>query len=155
MATRWTWVRRTLLALAIATGSACSAEPSECAAGTEDCPCDATGSCEGDLVCADQTCRAPREITLEVDDDDARACEVLLRDGSGEVASVRFPRAAGAHVREAPRTSISFAAHDDAPIERGAVHVQVLGEGDFTVERSRCFDGSGAEIPSASVRIGG
>lgn len=155
MTTRWSWVTRTMVALALWTGSACTSEPAECGTGTDGCPCEAGDVCDEGLVCSDRTCRTPREITLAVDDRNARACEVLLRDASAEVASVRFEGASGAHVREEPLTSLSFAASADGPIAASAVRVQVVGSGDFTVETSRCFDSQGHELSGASVRIGG
>src|SRR5690606_31125183 len=117
-------------------------------------PCEAADGCDEGLVCMDGTCTGPRELTLSIPGE-ARACEVLLRDGEAQVASIAFDGASGAHVREAPLTSVSFSAPSDAAIAAHAVRVQVVGEGDFTIERSRCFDSSGRELSGASVGIGG
>lgn len=151
--TGWKMTRALIMgALIWMTG--CTSEPAECTRGTDGCPCESGSVCDDGLVCESNTCRAPREVTLRVDDADARACEVLLHDGDAHVASVRFEGVAGAHVREAPRTALSFAGGDGA-IPGGAVRVQVVGDGDaFTVERARCFDSSGHELAS-TVRIDG
>lgn len=156
MAKRWEWARSGLIALMLGLAGGCSAEPAECAAGMDGCPCEAGDVCDEGLVCSDRVCRAPREVALNVDNPAARACEVLLRDAGDEVASVRFEGASGAHVREEPLTALSFSAGVDAPIAGGAVRVQVVGDGTaFMVERSRCFDAAGRELSGASVRIGG
>ncbi len=125
--------------------------PSACAPGADGCPCDAAGACGDGLVCAEGSCTAPAEVALSVPAE-ARACEVLLLDGAGQVAGARFDGMTGAEVREAPRTALSFAANGDAPL--GAVRVQVVGEGAFSIERSRCFDASGRELADG-VRVGG
>lgn len=153
MSMRWSAAPVAALWMALWVG-ACSNEPPECTAGSDGCPCEAGGECDEGLVCTDGTCARPRELTLTVPSD-ARACEVLLRDGEAEVASVVFDGAAGAHVREEPLTSISFSATTDSAIAAHAVRVQVVGDGDPTIERSRCFDAAGDELSGASVRIGG
>ncbi len=98
-------------------------------------------------------CSAPREIALNIPAE-ARACEVLLHDAGGEVTGARFEEGVtGAHVREAPRTALSFASTANTPI--GPVRVQVLGDSQaFSVESSRCFDASGQPL-SDGVRGGG
>jgi hypothetical protein len=148
-------MKATLIALAMG-AAACQSTPSECPSGTDGCRCESSGACDDGFVCDDGICERPRELTLAVDDPTARACEALLRDGDAEVASVRFERgASGAHVRQEPLTSVSFAATGDTAIASGAVRVEVVGDGAFTVERARCFDGAGQEIAGATVRVGG
>ena len=144
------WMSAALITLAL---SACETAPPECTAGAESCPCESGSVCDEGLVCMEGICEAPRELTLSVGDPAARACEVLLRDGDAEVASVRFYGPSGAHVREAPLTSLSFAAASDAPIG-ASVSLQVLGEGAPTVERARCFDAEGRELAGAQVQVG-
>jgi hypothetical protein len=153
MSTRW--IQATLIAVALS-AAGCASTPSECPTGSDGCRCESGDVCEDGFVCMDGTCERPRELTLTVDDPAARACEALLRDGDAEVASVRFGGgASGAHVREEPLTSVSFAAAGDTAIASGAVRVEVVGDGTFTVERARCFDGAGQEITGATVRVGG
>jgi hypothetical protein len=150
------WIQAVLIALALSPSAAgCASTPPECAAGGDGCRCESGGVCDDGLVCTDGTCERPREVSLTVDDPAARACEALLRDGDAEVASVRFEGASGAHVREEPLTSVSFAAAGDVAIAGGAVRVEVVGDGTFTVESARCFDGAGQEIAGATVRVGG
>lgn len=150
MPMRWT---AALMTAALWMG-ACTNEPPECAAGSDGCPCEAGDVCDDGLVCMAGTCEGPRELTLTVPSD-ARACEVLLRDGDAQVASVLFDGASGAHVREAPLTSVSFAAASDSALAANAVRVLVVGDGDFTIDRARCFDGDGHELADAEVRVGG
>lgn len=139
-----------LLALVL---TACEPEV-ECQPGQESCACAPSSRCDDGLACTDGTCVSPEEVSLVIPAA-ARACEVLLRDApGGEVTGAGFEAGVtGAHVREAPRTALSFASTPSTPI--GAVRVQVLGsEGAFTVERSRCFDASGAPLADG-VRVGG
>lgn len=150
--TSFPYCRAFLVLVLAVVGAGC--DPTvECEPGAEGCACAPPSRCDDGLVCSDGTCAAPEEVVLTVPAQ-ARACEVLLRDTSGRVAGARFAEGVtGAHVREAPRTALSFASSSDAPI--GAVRVSVLGDsGAFSVESSRCFDASGSAITDG-VRVGG
>ncbi|AKF05185.1 hypothetical protein [Sandaracinus amylolyticus] len=133
----------------------CESGPGECAPGAEDCRCVSPDRCDDGLVCSDGTCRAPRLVGLDVPSG-AAACEVLLLDGAAEVSGVRFADGViGAHVREEPRTSVSFAASGEGAMPGRAVSLEILGDGDLgSIGRAWCVDAAGREV-TGDVRIGG
>jgi hypothetical protein len=139
------------------TSQSCS-RPSECVVGETSCQCDARGQCDPGLVCepAAGVCLAPRSIALSAIDPAARSCEVLLEDASATVVAARFAASVrGEHVREAPRTAVTFHAMGDAAIGREAVRIDVLGEGDFRVARGQCFDRLGEPISGGGIATDG
>jgi hypothetical protein len=81
-----------------------------------------------------------------------------LVDKGTHVLSVEFGAdVRGTHVREAPRTALSFISASDAPIPSGAVQVKFAeGKGDPPeVAVVHCADSSGAPLEGVKVTIHG
>lgn len=153
MNVRYPWSRVALAALVCMTGVACSAEA--ICPGSEGCVCQSAAACDDGLACSEGACQRPREIAISVDGA-ARACELIILDGDAVVAGVTVDdQVRGTHVREAPRTAVSFTARNDASIRNGSVRLRVIGAGEVRVDRARCFDSEGHLLLEANLRVRG
>ena len=131
---------------------------SDCLTREAGCPCSPTSECGAGLDCVSNLCVQPLESALEVNASDARACELVVRDGESRVTGVSFAEAAqGTEIRRGARTAITFVAREDRALAApGSLRtVGATRRTDVTVEQSRCFDRGGNEIAGSSVSIGG
>jgi len=131
---------------------------SDCLTREVGCLCSPTSECAEGLDCVSNSCVQPVESALEVNASDARACELVVRDGQSRVTGVSFADSAqGTEIRRGARTAITFVAREDRALAAPA-SLRTVGETrqlDVTVEQSRCFDRGGNEIAGSSVSIGG
>jgi hypothetical protein len=131
------------------------ADSAPCTQGQEDCACTADHGCDEGLSCEQdsKTCKPPTTLTLPSIDAAARSCELLLDDDTGAVQGANFEASVqGEFVRQAPHTAVTFFAAKDAAIPDGAVHIQVLGEGQFRITRAQCFDRDGKPIAGGGLK---
>jgi hypothetical protein len=99
----------------------------------------------------------PTVLGLDVSDERARSCEVVLADPDRAVADVGFGAAVqGKVVREGARIAASFLSRSDARIAAGQVTL-VLVDGassdSVQVQVSQCFNGAGEQISGAVAQI--
>jgi hypothetical protein len=129
-----------------------------CSVGSAGCACAPELACDDGLVCDEGSCHGAAVVGLSISDPNARACEVLLVETGAHVLSVDFGvEVQGTHVREAPKTALSFISQSDAPIPDGAVQVR-FAEGQGAppeVGIVHCSDKQGARLPGAKVTIRG
>jgi hypothetical protein len=77
---------------------------------------------------------------------------VLVREQDAHVADVEPADGVRAsHVREAPRTAITFMHAEDAPFASAAVSVVSTGDGDVSIAAARCFDAAGKPLAGEPV----
>ena len=146
---------RILVVATLAPIAGCAGEPPPCTAGAPGCACRPGGACDDGASCTDGTCEAVQDRSLVLDAPGARACEILLRDGGEQLASVSYEGARGAHVRESPRTAIAVHSGGEGELSSHAISVRVIGSGaPLSVDSTRCFDADGAPIAAARARIG-
>ena len=133
--------------------AACGGSTStDCPPGTEGCRCEPIGCGDG-LACGDDgLCEGLRTASLPAIDPVARSCEVLVEDGEAKVAGARFEDSVdGVHVRQAPKTAVTFYARRDQAIGASAVQLELLGAGSFRVATATCFDADGHPIPGGGI----
>jgi hypothetical protein len=127
----------------------------ECVPGTAGCPCLEGSICQGGLVCDMGLCRAVASVEIDVGDPNARSCECVVVEQNADVLGVLFGEGTeGVHVRESPRTALTFTRRTDTPFPAGAVRVQRSeGMGTLQLQRVRCFDREGNVLPGTPLRL--
>lgn len=142
-----------LLSMMVA-GCACNPP---CTPGSKDCTCKEASVCDDGLTCGEgNKCLAPMTVGVQVNDPNARGCEVLLTESAGStITDVSFTKGVqGAFVREAPRVAFSFVAPADARLPADGLGVAVAGPSSgITVSKVTCVDSGGARLPNASITI--
>ncbi len=154
---------RSVALVALAFGPACDCggttdnnQPdmvSMCVEGAAACPCKQDQTCNAGLVCQEGMCAGAASKGLVISSADARACDVLLTEGTGEVLGATFVSGVtGVHKRRAPNVAVSFARDSDAAFDPGSVTLTIAGEETgFTIKSSTCYDASGTAIAGATV----
>lgn len=93
---------------------------------------------------------------VTVSDAKARACEVVLTEGTRDVTGVTFGDGVkGQWSRWAPRVAIAFTATTDAPLGTAAtLKLRVRApEASFPAQAVTCYDRAGAKLAKAEVTI--
>ncbi len=153
-------LRTVMVACALLFFAACSTSPGDgdtCSLGTLGCACD-DSACGDGLTCSDGMCFAEGSVTLAVDDERVRGCEVLLAETGAAIVGVDFGSdVRGAFVREEPNTAVVFIAGDDHAIGDGQVTVRFEDDGLAAprVRAAHCTDRDGAPVEDAKVVIRG
>jgi hypothetical protein len=147
-----------LLALALAACDGPAPPPDAgCTPGNAGCACLEGELCNGGLACDTGICRSVDRRTIDVVDESARSCELVLVEDGTEVLGIEAgENVVGTSIHEAPRTAITFYRSDDTAFAPGAITVLTTdGLGRLTPRRARCFDRDGAELTGDPLRIGG
>ena len=127
-----------------------------CTPGAKDCTCKEANVCNDGLVCGDNKCISPTTAGVQVSDVNARGCEVLLTESTGNtVTDVTFSNGVqGAFVREAPRVAFSFVAPTDGRLPSGGVGVSIAGAPTgITVSKVTCVDSAGQKLANATITL--
>jgi hypothetical protein len=145
------------LAAAALTVTACGGSQPTCPVGDERCACGPAATCDDGLVCAESssTCEAPRRVWLPPIDAAARSCELLVEDRTDSVVvAARFDASVqGEHIRQAPRTAVTFFAVADRAIGGEAVAIEVIGGASIAVTRGQCFDRLGRPLANGGIEL--
>lgn len=131
---------------------------SSCVVGAPGCPCDESSSCAQGYACQAGLCRKSR-FALTIRTDAARACDVLIHDGSALLdtvasdASTRF-----ALKRRDNRVAIATFHTDDSAYAPDAITLSsstapYVSKNDVRVLSIACFDADGNPLEDAEVSL--
>jgi hypothetical protein len=128
----------------------------DCALGSEGCACREGNACNDGLVCLEGICQEEDIVPVEVTDENARACEVLLLDNDARVIGVDFSdNVKGTFVIETPKTAVAFIAKEDVPFQEGDLVVRMADADAETAEVGKvvCFDGDGRPLQDVEINL--
>lgn len=127
----------------------------QCPDGSADCPCKAGDMCNTGLVCDTGKCVGMTASGLKVSSPDARACELLIEEGTTKVLNATGKDGTKvAFKRRAPNVAVSFMSTTDAEIATGSVSLSSNGDpSGFVIKSAECFGADGAKLESVEVTL--
>ena len=132
---------------------ACGSSATHCQTGQRGCPCE-QGSCQAGAVCQAGMCQPEARSGLSVDSPHARACEVLLGDGTTHIDRVEFgAEVTGRWLRQGDKVAAAFVANRDTSLSGSPLDVAyaAIGSASFSVVASHCYGEKGEELPNVTV----
>jgi hypothetical protein len=141
------------LFLALSTIAGCGSPATKCEPGKLGCAC-ALGSCQAGAVCEAGTCKPEARSGLSVDSSAARACEVLLGDGTTRIDRVEFAAdVTGKWLRQGDKVAAAFVANRDTALGGSPLDVAYPAGSSmpFSVVASHCYGGKGEELSNVTV----